>query len=161
MFESDIAAVKKGDKAAFENVLKSFEPLILIGLILYSFIMLFQLATLPVEFNASSRAISVIEERSLLKNEEELIGAKKVLRSAALTYVASLFSSVMNNLGFFHNSTLSPPIYKGISPMISTPFSLANAFNAFHCLMNIYCVNCQNLTSSENCLITLLNTFFE
>ena len=62
--------------------------------------MIFQLATLPVEFNASARAIAVIEETGLLKNENEIKGAKKVLRSAALTYVAALISSVMNLLRF-------------------------------------------------------------
>ena len=78
----------------------SFEPLILTGLLLYSFIMIFQLVTLPVEFNASSRAITVIEETGLLRNEEELSGAKKVLRCAAFTYVAALISSLMNLLRF-------------------------------------------------------------
>lgn len=78
----------------------SFEPLIFAGLLLYSFIMLFQLATLPVELNASRRAVSVIEETGLLKNENELSGAKKVLKCAALTYVAALVSSLMNLLRF-------------------------------------------------------------
>lgn len=78
----------------------SFEPLIFAGLLLYSFIMLFQLATLPVEFNASRRAIAVIEETGLLKNENELSGAKKVLKCAALTYVAALVSSLMNLVRF-------------------------------------------------------------
>ena len=78
----------------------SFEPLIFAGLLLYSFIMLFQLATLPVEFNASRRAIAVIEETGLLKNENELSGAKKVLKCAALTYVAALVSSLMNLIRF-------------------------------------------------------------
>ena len=78
----------------------SFEPLVLVGLLLYSFIMIFQLATLPVEFNASSRAIAVIEDMSLLKSEEEVSGAKKVLASAAMTYVAALISSLMNLLRF-------------------------------------------------------------
>ena len=78
----------------------SFEPLIFAGLLLYSFIMLFQLATLPVELNASRRAVSVIEETGLLKNENELNGAKKVLKCAALTYVAALVSSLMNLLRF-------------------------------------------------------------
>lgn len=78
----------------------SFEPLVLVGLLLYSFIMIFQLATLPVEFNASSRAIDVIEDMSLLKSEEEVAGAKRVLRSAAMTYVAALISSLMNLLRF-------------------------------------------------------------
>lgn len=78
----------------------SFEPLIFAGLLLYSFIMLFQLATLPVELNASKRAVSVIEQTGLLKNEDELSGAKKVLKCAALTYVAALVSSLMNLLRF-------------------------------------------------------------
>ena len=78
----------------------SFEPLIFAGLLLYSFIMLFQLATLPVEFNASRRAIAVIEETGLLKNENELSGAKRVLKCAALTYVAALVSSLLNLLRF-------------------------------------------------------------
>ncbi len=78
----------------------SFEPLIFAGLLLYSFIMLFQLATLPVELNASRRAVFVIEETGLLKNENELSGAKKVLKCAALTYVAALVSSLMNLLRF-------------------------------------------------------------
>ena len=76
----------------------SFEPLISIGLLLYSFIMLFQLATLPVEFNASSRALKVITETGLLNRDEEYKGAKKVLTAAALTYVASLAVSIGNLL---------------------------------------------------------------
>ena len=78
----------------------SFEPLIFAGLLLYSFIMLFQLATLPVELNASRRAIAVIEETGLLRNENELSGAKQVLKCAALTYVAALVSSLMNLIRF-------------------------------------------------------------
>ena len=89
-----------GIPLAVIGLLLSFESLIFAGLLLYSFIMIFQLATLPVEFNASARAIAVIEETGLLKNENEIKGAKKVLRSAALTYVAALISSVMNLLRF-------------------------------------------------------------
>ncbi len=89
-----------GIPLAMLGLVLSFEPLIFAGILLYSFIMLFQLATLPVEFNASSRAIACIEQMSLLKNEEELTGAKKVLKSAALTYVAALISSLMNLLRF-------------------------------------------------------------
>lgn len=85
---------------AFLGFFLSFEPLVSIGLLLYSFIMLFQLATLPVEFNASRRAIAVIEETGLLRNEDELAGAKKVLRCAAMTYVASLAVSLANLLRF-------------------------------------------------------------
>lgn len=89
-----------GIPLAFLGMLLSFEPLIFAGLLLYSFIMLFQLATLPVELNASSRALAVIEETGLLRDEDELKGAKKVLRSAALTYVAALISSLANLLRF-------------------------------------------------------------
>ena len=78
----------------------SFEPLVLIGLFLYSFIMLFQLATLPVELNASSRALRVIRETNLLRGEEENRGAKKVLTCAAMTYVAALAVSLANLLRF-------------------------------------------------------------
>ena len=66
-----------------------------IGVLLFSFVVLFQLITLPVEFNASKRALSVLSERKLLIGGE-LKGAEKVLRAAALTYVASLFSSILH-----------------------------------------------------------------
>ncbi len=89
-----------GIPLAMLGFILSFEPLILIGLLLYSFIMLFQLATLPVELNASKRAIAVIEETGLLKNQDELSGAKRVLKCAALTYVAALVTSLMNLLRF-------------------------------------------------------------
>ena len=89
-------------------------PLILIGIILssfsYAFIELayvgilcfclcvfFQLITLPTEFNASSRALNIIESSYLL-TEEEQKAAKKVLSAAALTYVAALAVSVMQLL---------------------------------------------------------------
>ena len=75
----------------------SFGPLIAIGLILYSLVAVFQLVTLPVEFNASSRAIKVIDETGLL-NDEEQAGAKKVLKAAALTYVAALAVTLANLL---------------------------------------------------------------
>jgi uncharacterized protein len=78
----------------------SFEPLVLVGLGLYSFIMIFQLATLPVEFNASRRAIKVIEETRLLPNSEELNGARRVLTAAAMTYVAALAVALGNLLRF-------------------------------------------------------------
>lgn len=74
-----------------------FEPLISIGLILYSFIAVFQFITLPVEFNASSRAMAAIEERGLLY-DDETGKARKVLSAAAMTYVASLIVSLANLL---------------------------------------------------------------
>ena len=64
-----------------------------IGLALYGFVALFQLITLPVEFNASSRALNTIETNGFL-TDEEYVGAKKVLTAAALTYVAALASAL-------------------------------------------------------------------
>lgn len=71
----------------------SFEPLVYIGIALYSAVALFQLITLPVEFNASARALRTIENNGFLI-AEEYSGAKKVLTAAALTYVAALVSAL-------------------------------------------------------------------
>ena len=75
------------------------EPVVLVGLALYSAIALFQLITLPVEFNASRRALQVIDETGILV-DEEASKAAKVLRAAALTYVASLAVTLGNLLRF-------------------------------------------------------------
>ena len=63
------------------------------GIILFSAVVIFQLITLPVEFNASSRALSILESRSILYNDE-LKGAKTVLSAAAMTYVAAVLHSI-------------------------------------------------------------------
>lgn len=75
----------------------NFRIMILIGIILYAFVAIFQLVTLPVEFNASSRALKVIDETNMLQGEE-YDGAKKVLSAAAMTYVAALLVSIMSLL---------------------------------------------------------------
>lgn len=67
------------------------------GVILFSAVVAFQIVTLPVEFNASSRAISTLDEYGIL-NGEELKGAKKVLKAAALTYVAAAAVAIGNLL---------------------------------------------------------------
>ncbi|MCR5208135.1 MAG: zinc metallopeptidase [Eubacterium sp.] len=72
----------------------------LFGLVLYSFVALFQFITLPVEFNASRRALETIRDNGFLV-EDEYDGAKKVLTAAALTYVAALASSVVTLLRLF------------------------------------------------------------
>lgn len=66
-----------------------------IGVILFAAVVVFQLVTLPVEFNASSRAIRVIDETGML-HTDEIPKARKVLRAAAMTYVASLLVSIMS-----------------------------------------------------------------
>jgi Zn-dependent membrane protease YugP len=70
-----------------------------IGIILFSAVVLFQLVTLPVEFNASSRAIELLDENHFL-TEDEIKPAKKVLSAAALTYVAAALSAVLTLLRF-------------------------------------------------------------
>jgi len=68
-----------------------------IGVFLFAFVVLFQLITLPVEFNASSRALKILDTSGLLMGNE-LRGAGKVLRAAAMTYVASLLAVILQLL---------------------------------------------------------------
>ncbi len=86
---------KLGFPLAILGFFLGFEPLAMFGVIFFAFAVVFQLVTLPVEFNASKRALSVIGEVDLL-GEEEKNGAKKVLTAAAMTYVAALAVSVAN-----------------------------------------------------------------
>lgn len=76
------------------------DVLIYAGIILYSAVALFQFITLPVEFNASRRALETIEANGFLEGEEYK-GAKKVLTAAALTYVAALASALATLLRLF------------------------------------------------------------
>ena len=73
----------------------AMDPLAYAGVVLFSVATLFQLVTLPVEFNASRRAVVALE-RSGRFTPEEIKGVKQVLTAAALTYVASLFVSLMS-----------------------------------------------------------------
>lgn len=68
-----------------------------LGILLFLCVVVFHLVTLPVEFNASSRALATLESEMFL-DETELAGAKKVLSAAALTYVAALIVAVANLL---------------------------------------------------------------
>lgn len=74
-----------------------FQPLLYVGIILFSASVLFTLATLPVEFNASSRALSCIKETGML-SEGEYTGAKRTLQAAAMTYVAAAATAVFQLL---------------------------------------------------------------
>jgi len=71
--------------------------LVYLGIFLFSFALLFQLITLPVELNASSRAIKMLDS-SMLLYEDEIKPAKKVLRAAAMTYVAAVAASALQLL---------------------------------------------------------------
>lgn len=72
----------------------SWAELYWLGIILFGTVALFQLVTLPVEFNASKRAIAILESNGTL-TYDELKGARAVLSAAALTYVAALLTSLM------------------------------------------------------------------
>ncbi|MCR4566542.1 MAG: zinc metallopeptidase [Pseudobutyrivibrio sp.] len=69
-------------------------PLAKLGIILFTFVVLFQLVTLPVEFDASARALRILEQDRILDDMEHR-GATKVLKAAAMTYVAALFTTIL------------------------------------------------------------------
>lgn len=81
----------------FVGLLFASDALMLLGIVLYATIALFQLATLPVEFNASKRAIRTLDASGMLM-KDELSAAKEVLSAAAMTYVAALATSLMTLL---------------------------------------------------------------
>lgn len=72
--------------------------LVYVGIVLYAVAVLFQVVTLPVEFNASNRALATVEGQMLPQNETA--GAKAVLTAAALTYVAAALSSILQLIYF-------------------------------------------------------------
>lgn len=82
------------------GLLLGYANLAQIGVFLFTFVVFFQLVTLPVEFNASSRALKILNSSNMLMGDE-LKGARKVLTAAALTYVAALFASILQLLRLF------------------------------------------------------------
>lgn len=76
----------------------SFGPLVTAGIVLYAAVVFFQAVTLPVEFNASRRALNVLQNDDLLGGGEDYRGAKKVLGAAAMTYLAAMLVALMNLL---------------------------------------------------------------
>lgn len=80
------------------GLIVSWEPLVYAGIALFALAVLFALITLPVEFNASKRALAALEANGYLQPGEEMRGAKKVLSAAAMTYVASAFMAIMQLL---------------------------------------------------------------
>ena len=85
---------------AFLGLILGSTGLVNVGLVLFLAVVLFQLVTLPVEFDASHRAIVALEGGGLL-GPEELSGARKVLQAAALTYIAALAASIGQLIYFF------------------------------------------------------------
>lgn len=79
------------------GIFMSAQPLIYAGIILFSFAVLFQLVTLPVEFNASKRALQRVEAQGIIYGDE-VKQTRKVLTAAALTYVAGAVSVILQLL---------------------------------------------------------------
>lgn len=79
------------------GILVSSPRLVELGILLFTAIVFFQLITLPVEFNASRRAVAVLGDEAIL-TADELVGTKKVLSAAALTYVAAAVTAVFQLL---------------------------------------------------------------
>ena len=98
-----IPVTQFGSKFAFIALMLGLalysQPMFGLGIILFGVTTLFQLVTLPVEFDASARALGTIDGTGLLE-EEERQGAKKVLTAAALTYVAALLMSLLQLLRY-------------------------------------------------------------
>lgn len=79
------------------GVIMNFRPLIYAAIVFFALAALFQLITLPVEYNASNRAVETLDKMNIL-NDEELHSTKKVLNAAAWTYVAALAVSLASLL---------------------------------------------------------------
>ena len=81
------------------------QPLLILGIVAFSMVVLFQLITLPVEFNASSRAKRLCVESGII-DADERVGVDRVLDAAALTYVAAFVSSLLTLLYYLWRSGL-------------------------------------------------------
>lgn len=96
-----LPAANLGSRLSIPLILLGFllsaEFLVTFGILLFSLVLVFQVVTLPVEFNASRRAITTLDREGILSGEE-LTGVKKVLRAAALTYVAAALTTAMQLL---------------------------------------------------------------
>ena len=96
-----VPVVNLGSKLSWPMImiglLLGFTGFLDFGIILFSLTLIFQLLTLPVEFNASSRALRILDDSNMLY-EDELKGAKKVLSAAAMTYVAAAIASLLSLL---------------------------------------------------------------
>jgi Zn-dependent membrane protease YugP len=84
-----------GPWLAIAGLVLSFPLLLNLGIILFAAAVAFYLITLPVEFNASARALQILSHNHVL-NDDELAGVRKVLSAAAMTYVASALTALMS-----------------------------------------------------------------
>lgn len=102
---ASVRTVGIGSSAAWPlfllGLVLNFQPLLWAGVALYAAMALFALITLPVEWNASRRALNLLSDR-LYFSGEEMEGARKVLSAAALTYVATALMAVLQFVRFFN-----------------------------------------------------------
>lgn len=84
----------------FLGVFLGIFKMLVAGIIIYSILALFQVVTLPVEFDASSRAKKQLQKLGLIRGEDEARGVSKVLSAAAMTYVAGMITSLLQLLYF-------------------------------------------------------------
>jgi hypothetical protein len=78
----------------FAGLLLQVPMLVNVGILLFGIVVVFQLVTLPVEFNASNRAKAVLAGSGIVATQEEAEGVSKVLGAAAMTYVAGALTSI-------------------------------------------------------------------
>ena len=96
-----VPAANLGSNLSFLSILIglfAFEPLMKLGIALFAITVLFQLMTLPVEYDASRRAKAILADGVL--SGEEMVGVERILSAAALTYVASLLTAIGTLLRF-------------------------------------------------------------
>ena len=96
-FVSSVSTSRKYNNMFFIGLLFAAPALLSAGILLYAAVAFFQLVTLPVEFNASARALEAIKSSGMFDKEEHS-AAKKVLTAAAMTYVAALATSLLTLL---------------------------------------------------------------
>ncbi len=89
----------------FLGLIMSSTNMVLVGALLFSAVLFFQIVTLPVEFNASRRAKTLIVEYGII-TQQERVGVDRVLNAAALTYVAAAISTLLTLLYFLMRSGL-------------------------------------------------------
>lgn len=93
-----VPVVKAGSTIApmvfFGGLAMQSQPIILAGALMFGLSSLFSLITLPVEFDASKRALRLLETNGIIRDPAEMAGAKKVLGAAAWTYVAAAISAI-------------------------------------------------------------------
>jgi uncharacterized protein len=103
-----VPAASIGSKAAWPlmiiGLIFHFAGLMYVGIILFSAVVLFQFITLPVEIDASRRALALVRTEGIVANDAEAAGARTVLTAAAMTYVAAAATAVLTLLYFLMRS---------------------------------------------------------